>query len=137
MLSKDEIGARVRALREGRGMSRAKLAARLGVSEDSVAKIERGQRVDSWLGVARMAEALGTSPNDLLGFAPATFLPPDVSYFAAALAPILSAHGGDPEDAEDIARTLLEAVEAVRELSDAEPGLQAYSLAGRLAARRA
>jgi len=43
-LSKAEIGARVRALRDERGLTQAKLAAALGLTQSNVSAMERGDR---------------------------------------------------------------------------------------------
>ena len=61
------IGARIRALRERRKLSRRALSQRSGVSERFLAQLEAGQGNISLSRFADVAEALGTEPSELLG----------------------------------------------------------------------
>lgn len=58
------FGKRVRALRQGLRLSRAELAAAVGVRAPAVAKIERGERMNARQ-LERLAEALGVTVADL------------------------------------------------------------------------
>lgn len=60
------VGARVRAAREGRGLTRRQLAADSGVSERFLAQLEAGQGNISLVRFADVAAALGTTPAALL-----------------------------------------------------------------------
>ncbi len=60
------IGARIRALRERRKLSRRVLSQRSGVSERFLAQLEAGEGNISLTRFANVAEALGTDPADLL-----------------------------------------------------------------------
>src|SRR5262245_29281152 len=60
------VGARIRALRERRGMSRRQLSDSSGVSERFLAQLESGHGNISLARFADVAGALGTSPADLL-----------------------------------------------------------------------
>lgn len=60
------VGARVRAEREGLGLSRRQLAELSGVSERFLAQLEVGQGNISLGRLADVAEALGTTPATLL-----------------------------------------------------------------------
>ena len=62
-----ELGARVRALREGAGVSRQSLAERSGLSLRFLAGVEGGSSNISVLNLAALARALGTTPVRLLG----------------------------------------------------------------------
>ena len=59
-------GLRVRALRRGRNLRQADLAARSGISQQRISQIETGE-ARLWPGYrARLATALGIAPDDLL-----------------------------------------------------------------------
>src|SRR5688500_6240641 len=60
------VGARVRALRESRAMSRRELSERSGVSERFLAQLETGRGNISLSRFADVASALGSSPSELL-----------------------------------------------------------------------
>ena len=60
-LSLVDLGARVRAEREGRGWSLAALARRSGVSRSMLHGVERGRKAPTVLTLSRIATALGTS----------------------------------------------------------------------------
>jgi transcriptional regulator with XRE-family HTH domain len=63
--SSDEVGRRVRRLREARSWSQQTLASRAGLAIRTVANVERGQ--DATLEtLRRLAIELGASANDLL-----------------------------------------------------------------------
>lgn len=126
-----EIGAAVRNARDRLGMSREALAARANVDAETIKKIESGERVKQWTRVAEIAEALQTSPNELLGFPVAS-----PNTLGMALRPILAAYGHNPEDAESIARILLEAVEAAQSAPGDEPAEVRYRIAGQIAVSR-
>lgn len=67
------VGARIRSLRQRRGLSRRELSERSGVSERFLAQLESGQGNISLGRFADVAEALDTTPAELLaGAAPAT-----------------------------------------------------------------
>ena len=60
------VGARVRAQRESRGMSRRQLSERCGVSERFLAELEGGRGNISLARFAEVCGALGASPAELL-----------------------------------------------------------------------
>ena len=60
------LGCKVRALRAARGLTRRELAARSGLSERFLARIEAGDGNVSLLRFAALADALGVFPADLL-----------------------------------------------------------------------
>ena len=60
------VGARVRALRESRGMTRRELSEACGVSERFLAQLETGRGNISLARFADVAAALGASPSALL-----------------------------------------------------------------------
>ena len=131
MTGTKEIGLAVKAARERAGLTQPALAARLEVDDDTIKKIEAGRRVEKWLWLGRVAKALGTSPNEILGF-------PAVSpeSLEMALRPILAAYGASPQDADSIARILLEAVSIAQSSPGDEPEELRYRLAGQPAASR-
>ncbi|GAB3653295.1 helix-turn-helix transcriptional regulator [Ramlibacter alkalitolerans] len=60
------LGERVRSLRSGRGMTRRELAAAAGVSERHLANLELGVGNASVLILLQVAQALKSTPSDLL-----------------------------------------------------------------------
>lgn len=61
------IGARIRACRLAKGVSASVLAARVGVTENAIRKIESGDSKEPRFSTGvRIAAALGVSPGDLL-----------------------------------------------------------------------
>jgi transcriptional regulator with XRE-family HTH domain len=66
-LDMTELGARVRAMRLGRGLSLAAAAGRAGVSRSMLSAVERGGKVPTVLVLDRIATALDTTIARLLG----------------------------------------------------------------------
>ena len=60
------LGSRIRGFRGFCDMSRGSLAARLNVSEETVAAWEDGQESPTLLQICLMCEFFNTTPNDLL-----------------------------------------------------------------------
>jgi transcriptional regulator with XRE-family HTH domain len=60
------LGEAVRAARKARGMSQETLADAAGIDRSHMGKIERGERNVTLLNIARIANALGRKPSDLL-----------------------------------------------------------------------
>lgn len=61
------IGARLGERIKEVGKSPEKLAEELGVTRDTIYRAVRGETVLSWLKLAKIANALKTTPNDLIG----------------------------------------------------------------------
>lgn len=74
------FAARLRAVRQGRGMTQQQLADAAEVSVAFVGRLERGQAGPGIDIVAKLAEALATTPGDLL---PATAEPDPAGLLAA------------------------------------------------------
>ena len=66
LVSNQEIGARLRAIREAREMTQAELAKLIGTRNTNVSDIERGTRGLTLHHVAKLAQALHISTADLL-----------------------------------------------------------------------
>lgn len=66
VLSKTDVGQRVRALRHARDLSQGQLAAILGIPPTNVSAIERGVRGLSIQQLAKLASALSVSPAEIL-----------------------------------------------------------------------
>ena len=62
----EAVGARLRALREARGLGQEELALKIGISRASIANIEGGRQAVSLHHLADMAEALGTAASAVL-----------------------------------------------------------------------
>lgn len=60
------VGARVRAVREGRGLTTRALAALSGLSQSLLSDVENGRVLPSVASLYAIAEALGTGPAELL-----------------------------------------------------------------------
>ncbi|AGC45580.1 DNA-binding protein [Myxococcus stipitatus DSM 14675] len=64
------IGSRARAAREKLGLTRAEVAERVGLDEPVYGRLERGKMLPKAVILHRLSEALGLSPQDLMGLAP-------------------------------------------------------------------
>jgi transcriptional regulator with XRE-family HTH domain len=62
-ISSREVGARMRRLREERGLSAADVAGALGVTEGQLAAWESGQGVAPYETIRALAAALGTTAD--------------------------------------------------------------------------
>lgn len=60
------FGNRVKALREGKGMSQETLAFKAGFDRTYISLIERGKRNLSFLNICRFAQALDVKPSELM-----------------------------------------------------------------------
>jgi transcriptional regulator with XRE-family HTH domain len=60
------VGARVRALRAGRGLTQLRLAERAGISRPSIANVEAGRQNVSLRQLCALADALGVGVEDIL-----------------------------------------------------------------------
>ena len=67
VMSRSEIGSRIRALREQRRLTQAELATTLGTHQANVSQIERGIRGLTLQQTVKLARALHISPDKLLG----------------------------------------------------------------------
>lgn len=67
VLSKKQLGERLRSIREQRGYSQGKLARLLGAHAQSISQIERGIRGLTVQQVIRLARALEISADEILG----------------------------------------------------------------------
>jgi len=67
LLSKREIGERLRALRLAREMTQAELAQVLGVPHTNVSAIERGLRGVSLQQLVKLSRALDVQPAEIIG----------------------------------------------------------------------
>lgn len=66
-LSFEEIGRRIKVLREARGLSIGDLAEATGMGESSVYKWERGERRPNSVQISAIAERLRVSTSEILG----------------------------------------------------------------------
>jgi transcriptional regulator with XRE-family HTH domain len=62
-----ELGRRVRAAREAHGWSQEELAETIGVGAEMLSRYERGVKFPSHVTLVRLARALGSSTDALLG----------------------------------------------------------------------
>ena len=69
VLTKKEIGQRLRALRTERGMTQVELADAMGIHQTSLSQMERGIRGVGIKQILKICRALKVSPDRLLGAA--------------------------------------------------------------------
>ena len=60
-----DIGHRIRELREARELTVRVLSDRTGLAENSIARIERGERMPGAASVEAIARGLGVAPGEL------------------------------------------------------------------------
>ena len=60
------FGKRVRELRKERGLSQVELASKVGIDRSYMGFLERGERNPSLEMIAKIAEALSVTPDELL-----------------------------------------------------------------------
>lgn len=63
-----EIGKRLRKLRDETGLSQKVLAERAGISENTLARLERGEHLIAQETTEKLAKALDVSSSDILGY---------------------------------------------------------------------
>ena len=61
-----ELGRKIRARREGRGLTQAELARMAGISQGHLANLEAGRRTPRLAVLERLARALEISPGELM-----------------------------------------------------------------------
>jgi transcriptional regulator with XRE-family HTH domain len=66
-VSSGRMGARVREMRRGRGLTLEELAERSGVSRAMLSKVERGEKNPTLVVAAKVAEGLGVTLSRLVG----------------------------------------------------------------------
>lgn len=67
MLTKKEIGLRLRGLRDEQGMTQVELAEAMGIHQTSLSQMERGIRGVGTKQILKVCRALRVSPDRLLG----------------------------------------------------------------------
>lgn len=60
------VGANVRRFREAKGLTQEQLSERSGFGQNYLSDLERGRRNPTVVTVYELAQALGTTPADLL-----------------------------------------------------------------------
>jgi transcriptional regulator with XRE-family HTH domain len=65
-IDKDQVGQRVRAIRQKRGLTQQELADLLGTNQSHVANVERGERGVTLHQIVKMAKALQVSTDEIL-----------------------------------------------------------------------
>lgn len=65
--SDTEVGKRLRKLRTAKALTQAGLAKKSGVTETTIARLERGEHTISTPTVKKLAKALGIQTNEILG----------------------------------------------------------------------
>jgi transcriptional regulator with XRE-family HTH domain len=62
-----EFADRLKRTRERQRLNQKQLAERSGLTPAAISQLESGQREPTFSTIVRLAKALGTSPNDLMG----------------------------------------------------------------------
>jgi len=66
VVSKQQLGSRLRALRQSHGISQAEVARRLGVDQSHISNVERGVRGLTIQQVVKLSRALGVAADEIL-----------------------------------------------------------------------
>lgn len=66
----ERVGFRIRELRQAAGLTQAQLADKCGLHRTFVGSVERGERNVALLSLRRIAQALRTTPAELLADPP-------------------------------------------------------------------
>ena len=129
MMTTDELGGRVRALRQARGLTPMQVARAAGVTRVWLSRLERGRVPHPDTGtLTRLAEAMGLTPSDLLHQQPAPAPPSETG--KGPVAPTIGAEEPDLVAAQDAVRNLLTPVVGYLQLLARRP----RALAGRSSA---
>lgn len=63
----DEFAQRLRTMRERQGLSQSELGKRAGLSPAAISQLENGERRPNFSTLVNLSQALGTTPDALLG----------------------------------------------------------------------
>jgi transcriptional regulator with XRE-family HTH domain len=98
------IGDRIRRLRDAAGFDNASLARRMNLSEASIKAWMSGAGLANFVKLKRLAEVLGTCPNELLGFTSPHLAARDQSFdnLIAAVEGAFRHYGADPEEVDQL-----------------------------------
>lgn len=119
--SGEEIGARIAKLRAGADLKVEELASRVGVTADALQKLMRGESTSQYLKLIKIARALKTTPDTILGFNEPGFL-------KAVLEACFDSLGLTAEQTEALAETVLQVLEA-QPIPELDPVSQARAQA--------
>lgn len=72
MTDKNLIGQRIRAARRAKGLTQREVGDKLSLSQTNIGAWERGVITPKLSSIVRIADAIGTTPEALLGLPPAT-----------------------------------------------------------------
>lgn len=73
-----QFAERLRKTRDRQGLSQRDLAERSGLTPAAISQLESGQREPTFSTIVRLAAALKTSPNDLMGIGDTEALDPSL-----------------------------------------------------------
>jgi transcriptional regulator with XRE-family HTH domain len=106
-----QIGARIRTLREAKGLSQAELGVQLSLGGDAVRKWEGGINIDSYAELVDLVRALGCTPNDLFIDIAEVPGPPERDVIKGLLEGVCLALGRPLEQAQPLAEAALEVLD--------------------------
>ena len=118
---KEDIGARISELRQRTDLTVPQLAKRVGVTTDAIQRLMRGESVTQYIKLNRLARALNTTPNVILGFN-------DPGVILAALEACFDALGLPEDQASLLAETVGQVLQQP-EIPGLDPVTQARSQA--------
>jgi transcriptional regulator with XRE-family HTH domain len=101
----EDIGARIAELRSLRDMTVEELASKMGVTTDAVQRLLRGESTAQYLKLIRMARALDTTPDTVLGFS-------EPDYLKVVLAVCFDSLGLPADQVEPLAETVEQVLRA-------------------------
>lgn len=117
----DQLGNRIKFFMKERKMRYSDLAKAIGKSEETVKKMLSGTGLLQYVKLAHLAEVLGTTPNELLGFEPSA----NSDVLSVALQVSYEALGLDQAEAQELAAIVLQSAQDAPEFADDVPVEQA------------
>lgn len=103
--SGEDIGARISELRTAADLKVEELASQMGVTPDALQRLMRGESTTQYLKLIRMARALDTTPDTILGFS-------EPGYLKVVLAACFDALGLPEDQTQALAETVVQVIQA-------------------------
>lgn len=104
-----EVGRRIASFAKRAGLNNETVAERLGMTEEGVKKLFNGSNVAGYVKLAKIARAIDTTPNEILGFTEQT---QDIEALLDAVRVSYEALGSSRAQAEGWVRAVVEAAQA-------------------------
>lgn len=101
----EDIGARISELRMAADLKVEELASQMGVTPDALQRLMRGESTTQYLKLIRMARALDTTPDTILGFS-------EPGYLKVVLSVCFEALGLPDDQTGALAETVVQVIQA-------------------------